>query len=103
MMRDNFVVLPQVTACPIAGSQQQIFYAISEPRRRYLLETLRVGPRSVNSLADEMTISRPAVSQHLKILLDANLVKYRKSGTKRIYYYERGSMEDVYIWCKAMR
>ena len=50
------------------------FDAISDPNRRYLLEELRRAPRTVNELAEGLPISRPAVSQHLKALLDSNLV-----------------------------
>ena len=53
------------------------FTAIADPNRRYLLEELRRGPKTVNQLASGLPVSRPAVSQHLKVLLDAGLVSAR--------------------------
>ena len=61
------------------------FAAIADPHRRHLLEVLRRAPTTVNDLAKDLPISRPAVSQHLKALLDCNLVTVTPEGTKRIY------------------
>jgi DNA-binding transcriptional ArsR family regulator len=61
------------------------FSAIADPHRRFLLEELRRAPRTVNELAEGLPISRPAVSQHLKALLDCNLVSVTAEGTRRIY------------------
>jgi DNA-binding transcriptional ArsR family regulator len=61
------------------------FLAIADPNRRYLLEELRRGPKTVGQLAAGLPVSRPAVSQHLKILLDAGLVDVHAQGTRRIY------------------
>ncbi|MDZ7823107.1 MAG: metalloregulator ArsR/SmtB family transcription factor [Ahrensia sp.] len=74
------------------------FYAISDPTRRYLLETLRIGPKSVNELAKDLPISRPAVSQHLKILLDANLVAVTAQNTSRIYRLDDLGFMRLNIW-----
>ena len=60
------------------------FSAIADPNRRFLLEELRRSPKTVNELAEGLPISRPAVSQHLKALLDSNLVSVTAEGTKRI-------------------
>ena len=61
------------------------FAAIADPNRRYLLEELRRGPKTVNELASRLPVSRPAVSQHLKVLLDAGRVFVTSQGTRRIY------------------
>ena len=61
------------------------FVAIADPSRRHLLEELRKGPKTVNQLSMGLPVSRPAVSQHLKVLLDAGLVSVRAEGTRRIY------------------
>ena len=65
--------------------QSDVFAALSDPNRRYLLEELRRGPKTVNELASGLPISRPAVSQHLKALLDSRLMKVTSKGTARIY------------------
>ncbi|URK87032.1 metalloregulator ArsR/SmtB family transcription factor [Rhizobium sp. RCAM05350] len=74
------------------------FDAISDPNRRYLLEELQRAPRTVNELAEGLPISRPAVSQHLKALLDSNLVSVSASGTKRIYTINKPGFDRVNLW-----
>ncbi len=63
---------------------QQI-QAIADPTRRRILERLRGGPLSVTALAAGLTVTRPAVSQHLKILKTAGLVDLEQAGNRRIY------------------
>jgi DNA-binding transcriptional ArsR family regulator len=74
------------------------FLAIADPHRRYLLEELRRGPKTVNELASGLPVSRPAVSQHLKVLLDAGLVSARSEGTKRIYAVSASGFMKLNIW-----
>lgn len=59
--------------------------AVGDPTRRAILERLRNGPCSVSELARGLPVSRPAVSQHLRVLKQAGLVSERKEGTRRIY------------------
>ena len=59
--------------------------ALGDPTRRAIFERLATGPRAVGELAGEFPVSRPAVSQHLKVLKDAGLVTDRREGTRRIY------------------
>ena len=59
--------------------------ALGDWTRRQIFEALRRGPRSVGDLAADLPVSRPAVSQHLRVLKDAGLVLDRKEGTRRIY------------------
>ena len=58
---------------------------LGDSSRREILVRLAAGPRAVGELADEMPISRPAVSQHLKVLKDSGLVTEEAAGTRRIY------------------
>lgn len=74
------------------------FAAISDPHRRQLLEELRDGPKSVNQLAAGLPVSRPAVSQHLKVLLDTGLVSATSVGTKRLYAVNTGGFMKMNIW-----
>ena len=74
------------------------FEAIADPNRRHLLEELRRGAKTVGELAEGLPISRPAVSQHLKVLLDAGLVDARPSGTKRIYSVENDGFMRLTLW-----
>ena len=59
--------------------------ALADPTRRSIFELLGNGPRSVVDIARDVPISRPAVSQHLKVLKDAALVSVRSQGTRHIY------------------
>src|ERR687894_3092811 len=59
--------------------------ALGDPTRRAIFERLADRPRSVGELASELPVSRPAVSQHLKVLKDAGLVIDRRAGNRRIY------------------
>ena len=59
--------------------------ALGDETRRQVLATLRSGPRSVGAIAAEVPVSRPAVSQHLKILQGAGLVTHERAGTRRLY------------------
>lgn len=74
------------------------FSAIADPNRRHLLEELRRGPKTVGELAQGLPVSRPAVSQHLKVLLDAGLVRAQPSGTRRVYTVSEGGFLKVNIW-----
>ena len=67
---------------PLAGDP---FDALGDPNRRAIVELLREGDRSVQELADELPISRPAVSRHLRLLKNAGLVADRSVGARRIY------------------
>ncbi|MCJ8150550.1 metalloregulator ArsR/SmtB family transcription factor [Shinella sp. H4-D48] len=74
------------------------FAAIADPNRRFLLEELRRSPRTVNELSEGLPISRPAVSQHLRALLDSNLVSVTSAGTKRIYAINAKGFDRLNLW-----
>jgi DNA-binding transcriptional ArsR family regulator len=59
--------------------------ALGDPTRRAVFELLAEGPRAVGEIASELPVTRPAVSQHLKVLKEAGLVIDRPDGTKRLY------------------
>lgn len=61
----------------------EVFAALADPTRRAVFERLADGPRSVGELARGLPVSRPAVSQHLRALSDAGLVRSRPVGTRR--------------------
>ena len=76
-------------------TQADPFEALGDPHRRTILELLRDGDRSVRELADELPISRPAVSRHLRLLKEAGLVTDRPDGTRRLYRLEDRGVEAV--------
>jgi predicted transcriptional regulator len=67
---------------------EYVLDALGDPTRRSVFERLRGGARSVGEIAEGMDVSRPAVSQHLKVLKEARLVVDRAEGTRRLYVVE---------------
>ena len=74
------------------------FAALSDPTRRRVLERLAAGPRAVGDIADGLPVSRPAVSQHLKVLKEAGLVSDRQEGARRIYAVDPNGLGAMRAW-----
>ena len=74
---------------------QDIFTALADPTRRSVLETLRQQPLTVREIADRQTVSRPAVSQHLKVLESANLVTVTPQGNRRFYSIKKEGLTEL--------
>ncbi len=72
-----------------------VLRAIAEPNRRKILALVRDGEKTAGDIAAAFAISRPAVSQHLKVLEDAGLVSVRRAGTRRLYRARREPMAEV--------
>lgn len=69
--------------------------ALADPTRRRVFETLAVRPMSVAELAEGFSVSRPAISQHLKVLKGASLVVDRPDGTHRVYRLNPGGLSEL--------
>ncbi len=76
--------------------------ALGDATRRTIFELLRSGPQSVGELADQLPISRPAVSQHLKVLREAGLVRQQAVGTRRIYSVAPEGLQSLRNWVDSM-
>jgi DNA-binding transcriptional ArsR family regulator len=81
--------------------------ALGDPTRRAIFERVAERPRAVGEIARELPVSRPAVSQHLKVLKEAGLVLDRPVGTRRIYELEPAGLEALRaqldrFWTKAL-
>ncbi|MFI4934799.1 MAG: ArsR/SmtB family transcription factor [Caulobacterales bacterium] len=74
------------------------FAALADPTRRRVLEELAVRPRAVGELAAQLPVSRPAVSQHLKVLKEAGLVSDRADGARRIYAIDPKGLGAMRAW-----
>jgi DNA-binding transcriptional ArsR family regulator len=72
--------------------------ALGDGRRRAILEHLRGGPASVGQIAARLPVSRPAVSQHLRVLEAAHLVRYDAVGTSRVYRLDPDGADAVRAW-----
>lgn len=75
--------------------------ALADPTRRAVFERLRQGPASVREIADRLPVSRPAVSQHLKALKDAGLVRDEPRGTARIYSIHTPGLRALRVWVEG--
>ncbi len=81
--------------------------ALGDPTRRAIFERLADQPRAVGELASELPVSRPAVSQHLKVLKDARLVVDQRVGTRRIYHVDPDGLSALrgyldHFWGQAL-
>src|SRR5258705_5931244 len=72
--------------------------ALADPTRRRVFERLKSGPRSVGAIARGLPVSRPAVSQHLKVLKEAGLVTDRPDGTRRLYFIDPHGLGALRGW-----
>jgi DNA-binding transcriptional ArsR family regulator len=72
--------------------------ALGDPTRRLVFKRLRKGTRSVREIAEGMNVSRPAVSQHLKVLKAAGLVVVRAEGTRRLYAVDTRGIKALRSW-----
>jgi DNA-binding transcriptional ArsR family regulator len=81
-----------------AVREPEVFDAISHPARRRMLDLLAEGERPVNALAGHFEMSRPAVSQHLRVLLEAGLVTEQRHGRERRYRLAPKQLSPVRDW-----
>ena len=80
------------------ANANRIFAALHDPTRRAIFERLRDGPKSVGDVAAPLPVTRPAVSQHLKVLKEAGLVDDRSEGTRRIYHIDPKGLGAMRAW-----
>jgi len=78
------------------------FSALGDPNRRAIVELLRPGERSVREIADALPISRPAVSQHLRVLKGAGLVTEEARGTRRLYRLHAAGVDVVQAYLERV-
>ncbi len=77
------------------ATYEDVLTALADPTRRAIFERVARRPRPVGELASELPVSRPAVSQHLKVLREAGLVTTRAEGTRRVYAADTRGIEAV--------
>jgi DNA-binding transcriptional ArsR family regulator len=81
---------------PVA--HENAFVALADPTRRRVFEKLGAGPKSVGEVAQGLPVSRPAVSQHLRVLKEAGLVADRAAGTRRVYAIDPQGLGALRKW-----
>jgi DNA-binding transcriptional ArsR family regulator len=81
---------------------EDAFSALGDPTRRAVFERLRHGPKTVGALADGLPVSRPAISQHLKVLKEAGLVADQAHGARRLYRIDGRGLAGVRDYLQAV-
>jgi len=80
-----------------------MFEVLAEPNRRRILDLVRETERPVGELVDELQLSQPAVSKHLRILREAGLVEVRVDAQRRLYRVNPGPLRDLDAWLAPYR
>jgi len=86
-----------------AAPAVDVFRAVADPTRRAILDRLRSAELSVNDLAGPFDMTQPAISQHLRILLDAGLVEAEQVGRQRLYKLNARPLREVFQWSALYR
>src|SRR5215212_1204932 len=81
---------------------EDVFDALGEPVRRQIIARLRSGPTPVGKLAEQLTVGRPAVSKHLRVLEGAGLVRHESRGTRNLYALAPEGMVVAQQWLVGM-
>ena|SRR5438128_500254 len=85
------------------AARQRLFYALAEPTRRDIIELLASnGQLSATDISDNFAVSAPAISQHLKVLREANFVRVEKRAQQRIYRINPEAMSEIEEWVQEM-
>lgn len=80
-----------------------MFDILAEPRRRQILDLLREDERDVGAIVDELEISQPGVSKHLRVLRDAGLVEVRSEAQRRVYRLRAEPLREIDEWLRPYR
>ena len=81
----------------------EAFAALADPTRRHIVDMLAQGERSAGDLAKRFTLTQPAVSQHLRALRDAGLVRVRQDAQRRIYSLDPRGLAEIDAWLSRFR
>jgi DNA-binding transcriptional ArsR family regulator len=84
-----------------AATTSDVFNAIAEPQRRQILVLLRVGERPVTELAQELGMTQPGASKHLRVLREVGLVRDRKAGKQRLYGLNARELRPIHEWTRG--
>ena len=80
------------------ATYEAVLEALGDRTRRSILASLKSGPASVAELADQLPVSRPAISQHLAVLRQSRLVSYDEVGTRNVYRLDPAGLEALSTW-----
>lgn len=83
--------------------RRDVFQAIADPVRRDIIELLATESLTVNEVADKFNISRPAISKHLKILDECEIISIKKQGRERLCYIQPKNLLPAYMWIEQYK
>ena len=83
--------------------RRDVFQAIADPVRRDIIELLAEETLTVNSIAEKFEISRPAISKHLKILKECEIIDFKKEGRERYCYIRPKNLIPAFMWIEQYR
>jgi len=83
--------------------RRDVFQAISDPTRREIINLVAYNPLNLNAIAENFDISRPAISQHIKILTECGLIVIKKQGRERFCEAKLNSLKEVSDWIERYR
>jgi DNA-binding transcriptional ArsR family regulator len=81
-----------------SSTTSDVFNAIAEAHRREILDALMAGEKAVGAIVDELSMSQPQVSKHLRVLSEVGLVKCRADGRRRLYRLEPACLRPMHEW-----
>jgi DNA-binding transcriptional ArsR family regulator len=83
---------------PRSSTTSDVFNALAETRRREILDTLNTGEKAVGVIVDDLSMSQPQVSKHLRVLTEVGLVSCRADGRRRLYRLEPARLRPMHEW-----
>ena len=85
------------------SARRDTFQAIADPTRRDILSMIATEPRNLNAIAENFEVSRPAISQHIKILAECGLIIIKQQGRERFCYMQVDKLKEVNDWLEPFR
>ena len=87
-----------ISQVPRSSTTSDVFNALAEAHRREILDALMTGEKSVGTIVDDLSMSQPQVSKHLRVLSQVGLVRSRANGRQRFYSVEPGHLRPMHEW-----
>jgi DNA-binding transcriptional ArsR family regulator len=87
-----------IAGVPRSSTTSDVFNAIAETRRRDILDTLNAGEKAVGTIVNDLSMSQPQVSKHLRVLSEVGLVRCRAEGRRRLYSLEPARLRPLHEW-----
>jgi DNA-binding transcriptional ArsR family regulator len=84
-------------------SRRDVFQAIADPTRRQIIELVSNDPMNLNAIAEKFDVSRPAISQHIKILIECGIIEIEKRGRERYCKIQSSSLIPAFLWIEHLQ